>query len=171
MKTVLLITFLLMAANVALADTFVIADDSSGSSCQLHYNPACFTCEYSQYFILHKFSTGATGCLLKLELAPGSTVYEVQNSPGSHGIDTAGTYISYGGPCAGGTIALVTFGAVLGPGEQKVVAAVGEASPVYYDCIGNPHAATGDTSYYQVPGPCTVATEPSTWGAVKALYR
>lgn len=69
----------------------------------------------------------------------------------------------FGTPFGCHTLSVVSHSTLPGPG------------PVVYDCDANPIPATGGTftmgSSPRQCGSYTVATESTTWGAVKALYR
>ncbi len=59
--------------------------------------------------------------------------------------------------------------------QLRIVAHPDFATPVTYDCNANPAPATGGRfsimQYHEQCDDCTVGTESTTWGAVKALYR
>ena len=75
------------------------------------------------------------------------------------------------------SLVFLSFGPVDGStcNHLTVTAYPGESTPLLYDCAIDPIATTGG-SFSFVPAPehcgdCVVATRPSTWGSVKALYR
>lgn len=67
------------------------------------------------------------------------------------------------------------LGSVPGCNQFSVLAHTEQTNLIAYDCDLNPIPATGGTfSMADSPGQCgscTLATEATTWGAVKALYR
>ncbi len=69
----------------------------------------------------------------------------------------------------------IRLGPVPGCNQFSVVAHADETSLFALDCDANPIPASGGTfSMADAPGQCggcTLATESTTWGAVKALYR
>jgi len=169
-KVLLLMVGILMVANVAMADHIGLYLDATGASCVL---PAGGYFTGLQANVLQKFSLGATGLRFSLSLPAGSNVLAFSSVFTASGTLGADMTVGYGS-CQTGTI---NVGAIIG----TLTAGVAQAGPaqgfpqiIYTDCATFAEKpASGGTAYIGVtPGSCNeVATEPSTWGQVKALYR
>jgi hypothetical protein len=160
----------LMVSSVAMADHIGIYSDDNGGSCIL--NPTPFT---SNTAIIHKFSAGTTGCRFKVTTSSPGMVFAFNT-----GYSTIGTYdtdisVGYGPTCLNGSIVvghLLTAGAAGPPGQLNIVVAPGQLGVLYLQCDFAEKVGTGGTAYVGTTGPCNeVATENSTWGQVKSLYR
>jgi hypothetical protein len=170
MKKVLLLMLMasvLMVANAAMADFIGIYDDDAGSSCIIGagHNP----------FVIHKFSLGTTGSRWKIDVsaAPGTGILFFNPLIGVP-VGNALTDITVGyGACLTGTVVVgQAFLSSPGVGPITVRTADGQIMIVNIGCDFGEYAATGGTAYLGgAQGPCDVATQPSTWGQVKALYR
>jgi hypothetical protein len=80
--------------------------------------------------------------------------------------------VAYGGGCLSGSIVVGCIVGNLTPGPGSIVPAQGFPFIIYAGCDFTEKTATGGLFYVDGTGPCgEVATEPSTWGQVKALYR
>lgn len=167
-KVLLLMMAVLMVSSVAMADHFGLYSDASGSSCllTLGFNP--------NVTLIEKFSTGTTGSRLKVDMGGnGNFGFTTSFVP----VGTIGTDISIGyGLCLTGSVVLgtLTMNLTVPGSTMAVLPAVGFPSILYTDCGfvklpgtgGIAHVGTGNA---QDCG--EVATEPTSWGKVKALYR
>jgi len=169
-KVLMLMASVLMVANVAMADHIGIYSDVSGGSCVVApgTNP----------FVIHKFSAnGTVGSRWRINTAgaPGTSILFFNPTAGFVATGTPGDDITVGyGACIPGTIVVgqVFFGSV-GAGVLKIEPALGFPMIVNIACDFQEIAATGGNAYVGgADGPCgEVATEATTWGQVKALYR
>ena len=76
------------------------------------------------------------------------------------------------GTCIPGSIVLGQIVAILNPGGGQVLPAQLQPNIIYTNCVFAEIPATGGSYYVGGSGNCNeVATEPTTWGQVKALYR
>lgn len=157
---------LLLCASSAFADYISIYTDASGSSCLL--SPGFST----NTTVIHKYSVGATGARFGISAPAGSTLFGFQCNYCP--VPVAGfddIVIGYGA-CRTGPIVLGTLVAILNYGNVSVVPPAGSNFVLYTDCNYVEGPATGGSAI--VGGsydPCILATEPTTWGGVKALYR
>jgi hypothetical protein len=167
MKKVLLVMVgVLMISSVAMADHFGVYTDNTGSSCLLAPG---FT---SGATVIEKFSAGSTGSRFKVSLPAGTQFFSF--STGFTPVGDIRTDLAVGyGVCIPGDIVIGTLVAILTPGTIQVLPSDGGfANIIYTDCGFAEKPATGGTAHVGEAGGCNeVATEPSTWGQVKALYR
>ena len=167
-KVLLLMVAVLMVSNVAMANHFGVYNDSSGSSCVLSATPGQFS---STATAIEKFSLGSTGSRFKITLPPGSSFFGFQTTFVPIGVMTSDLSLGYG-QCLSGSIVLGTINAIYTAGTLSVLPADGFPNIIYTDCSFGEYPATGGNAYVGTTGPCNeVATEQSTWGNVKALYR
>jgi len=168
MKKVLLLTLaVLMIASVAMADHLGVYSDCTGGSCLLVPG---FT---STAAVVHKFSLGTTLSRWKAVFPAGSNVFSftTQNSYPSIGTATSDIAVAYG-TCLTGSFCVGTFAAILAPGEIVLTVADGQPFIIWASCDFGEHPGTGGSAWVGLTGDCReVATEQSTWGSVKALYR
>jgi len=168
MKKVLLLTLaVLMISSVAMADHLGVYSDCTGSSCLVAPGFQSTTA------VVHKFSLGTTLSRWKVTVPAGSNVFSftTQNSYPALGTATTDIAVAYG-TCLTGSFCVGTFAAIWAPGEIQVTIADGQSMIIYAACDFGEHPATGGSAWVGVPGDCReVATEQSTWGSVKALYR
>jgi hypothetical protein len=166
-KVLLLMVAVLMISSVAMADHIGIYADASGASCSL---AGGFTTGTT---VIHKFATaGTTGSRWYIDsstLVGGIFAF-------STGFTTVGSYtndLSVGyGACNTGSLVIGTLLMNATGGSMTVKAAIGQSTIIVTDCNFGEKPATGGTAYVAGTGNCgEVATEPSTWGQVKALYR
>jgi hypothetical protein len=171
-KVLLLMVAVLMVSSVAMADHIGLYNDNAGTSCLLapggHF--AGTDC-----YVIHKFTTGATGSRWKINFPAGSTIFAFSPASGMSplGVVTSDMSVGYGG-CQTGTLVLGACVGNLNPGTGAVVAADLQTDVVYTDCDFVQKPASGGTFTVAASGPAPcgeVATEPTTWGQVKALYR
>jgi len=164
-KVLLLMVAVLMVSSVAMADHIGVYSDANGSSCTL-------TAGFVQFsYVLDKFSLGTSGCRFAVNMGPNTFVGFTTPYPAIGSGLTSDLSLAFG-VCFNGTIQLGTLAAVWVGGTAQVIPAQGFANILVTDCTAAAHNATGGTAYVGVTGNCNeVATEPSTWGQVKALYR
>ncbi len=166
-KVLLLMVAVLMISSVAMADHIGVYSDNTGASCALgaagQFNPSAT--------VIHKFTAGATGSRFKVTF-PGGTAFFGFNTPYVP-VGALNSDISLGyGSCLSGTIVLGTINAIYGPGTGMVEKADLQSIILYTNCLFAELPATGGNFYVAGTGNCgEVATEQSTWGSVKALYR
>jgi hypothetical protein len=165
-KVLLLMVAVLMISSVAMADHFGIYADPTGASCALATG---FTTTST---VIEKFSLGSTGCRLSVDNLPtGGSFFAFSTAWTPVGDIHSDLSLGYG-TCQTGSIVLGSFVAIFGPSTLHVLPAQGFTNIIFTDCTFGQHNATGGTAYVGGTGPCgEVATEPSTWGQVKALYR
>ncbi len=166
-KVLLLMVAALMISSVAMADHFGVYSDATGSSCALGaanvFNPGAT--------VIHKFTLGATGSRFKVTLPAGTSFFGFNTTFVPIGVLTSDLSLGYG-QCLTGSIPLGTITAIYAAGTLSVLPADAFATIIYTDCNFGEYPATGGTAYVGGTGPCNeVATEQSTWGNVKALYR
>jgi hypothetical protein len=172
-KVLLLMVAVLMISSVAMADHVGMYNDQAGTSCLLA--PGFDSGTYG--FIIHKFSVGATGVRFKVNFPAGSAVFAFTPSGAfsALGVLTSDMSVGYGGCQNSGAIVVGSIVASLAPGAGAVVAADLQTSVVFTDCGFTQKDCTGGTFTIGASGStaCTDpnATEPTTWGSVKALYR
>jgi hypothetical protein len=164
-KVLLLMVGVLMISSVAMADHIGVYTDGTGSSCLLAPG---FT---STAAVIEKFSAGTTGSRFKVSLPVGSVLFGF-NTPftpvGKVDTDLAVAY----GVCLTGDVVVGTLLANLANGTIQVLNSDILPNIIYTDCFFAEKVATGGTAHVGETGSCNeVATEPSTWGQVKALYR
>jgi hypothetical protein len=170
-RTVWLLVSLLLISSAAMADHIGIYSDTTGQSCNLGNIVGQFS---STVTVIHKYSQGAIGSRFNITFPPGTSFFSF-NSPYFPVCDPGpcdGISLGYG-QCRTGNIVLGTLLAIYGAGTLHVVPAQSFSEILYTDCAFVEKAATGGAAYVGTPGDCEepVATEPSTWGSVKALYR
>jgi hypothetical protein len=166
-KVLLLMVAVLMISSVAMsAPHYGVYSDCSGSSCSL---VAGFT---QTIALVEKFSTGTTGCRLKVAFPAGTNFFGFTTPYVPIGTLTSDLSLGYG-VCLTGTNCLGTIAAILAPGTAQVLAADTFANIIYTDCSFGELIGHGGTAYIGGTGDCNEpnATQPSTWGQVKALYR
>lgn len=166
-KVLLLMVAVLMVSNVAMANHFGVYADASGASCALGaagvFNPSAA--------VIEKFSAGSTGSRFKVVFPAGTSFFGFNSPFVPVGVLTSDLSLGYG-QCLSGSIVLGTINAIYGAGTGDVEKADLQPNILYTDCSFGEYPATGGTFYVGTTGDChEVATEPSTWGQVKALYR
>ena len=168
-KVLLLMVAVLMVSAVAAnaIEHIGIYVDAAGTSCTLAsgFNP--------NVYVVEKSDGGSTGSRFKVLPGAGNSILAF-NTPwvpvGNISNDLSLAY----GSCQNGAFSLGTIlMSLAGPGNLQVVAADAFASIIYTDCSFGEHPATGGKAYVTVTGNCEepVATQPTTWGQVKSLYR
>jgi hypothetical protein len=156
---------ILMVSSVAMADHSGVYSDGTGSSCAL---ASGFNSTAS---VIEKFSAGSTGSRFKVTLPAGSNFFSFATIYTPVGSLTSDLSLAYG-TCIPGSIVLGQIVAILGVGSGAVLPADLQSNIIYTNCDFAELPATGGTYYSGTTGNCNeVATEPTTWGQVKALYR
>ena len=166
-KVLLLMVAVLMISSVAMASHIGVYSDGTGASCALGapgvFNPSAT--------VIEKFSTGSVATRFKVVFPAGTAFFGFNTPYVPVGALTTDISIGYG-TCLSGSIVLGTINAIYGAGQGDVLVADLQASILYVDCSFGEHPATGGSFYVGGQGDCKeVATEATTWGSVKALYR
>lgn len=180
MKKVLTLSvaIMMMAGSAMAADHFGIFTDQVGATGNCSLVPPAFS-PFTIYLV-HQ-TNGATGSQFKVNKSPTGYSLSASVLGGYLAIGDAFTDLSlaYGGCLAGPSIAAVSlsgFGFPV-PGEVcslvEVVPAPGKPYIITVDCNFAEIAATGGRFTFNANEtcPCINATEESTWGKVKSLYR
>ena len=168
-KVLLLMVAVLMISSVAMAEHIGVYADNTGTSCSLTPGFQSGTTAA----IIEKFSTGTTGSRFKVTLPAGSSFFSFSSPYTPVGGLTTDLSLGYG-QCLNGTVVLGNIIAILGAGSGAVLAADLQPNIIYTNCLFAELPASGGTYTVGAPDPdaCKeVATEPTTWGQVKALYR
>lgn len=171
-KVLLLMVAVLMISSVAMADHIGLYNDGAGTTCLIapggHFSG-------TDCFVIEKFTTGSTGSRFKINFPAGSAVFAFTPAGAFSALGTATSDLSVGyGGCQTGTIVVGNLVCNLTAGTGAVVAADLQTDVLYTDCGFTQKVATGGTFTIGASGPAPcgeVATEPTTWGSVKALYR
>jgi hypothetical protein len=169
-KVLLLMVAVLMVSSVAMAVEHIgVYTDGTGQSCALGNIAGQFSPTAT---VIQTTTTGATGSRFKVTFPVGTSFFGF-NTPYVP-VGALNTDLSLGyGFCLNGSIVLGTINAIYTAGTGKLEKADLQAQIIYTDCSFGEYPATGGYFYVNGTGPCedVVATEPSTWGQVKALYR
>jgi hypothetical protein len=180
MKKVLILALgVVLAASVAFADHVGIYSDTGGTSCTT--GALAFPPTVNNAYVIHKFSTGTNGSRWKINDTSGIFHASATTPYGVLGDPYTGASVAYGN-CLSGSILVYTlgflyFGQPLTCGMLEMVPDPLESAGtiVYSDCNFVKKLATGGKFYLQADGTCQdcneVATEETTWGTIKALYR
>jgi hypothetical protein len=165
-KVLLLMGAVLCIASVSMADHIGVYSDASGASCALGA-PG-----FLQPHVIHKMSAGTTGSRFKVVLPPGTTFFGFNTPYTPVGAIQSDISLGYG-VCLMGSNSIGTIAANWAPGVVSVMAADLQPTILYTDCDAAEKVATGGLAYVGTTGDCLEpsATEKSTWGQVKALYR
>lgn len=186
-KVLILATCLCMVAGAAFADHIGLYNEAAGTNC---FRAAPWAPDGASNFVyvIQKFNTNSTGCEFRINNTSGAPFSAF--TPGN------AAYLTIGAPETGISVAytmcvnLPSFtiirlryaddeltGAAPTPcGKMEVAENPTAVPPVRQtaDCSSNVHPATGGTFYWGTGCPgCAdpTATETTTWGGVKALYR
>lgn len=183
MKKVLILAMgVVLAANVAFADHLGIYAEETGNTCTKVVPGPFLTIPV---YVVHKFTAGTTGTRFKVTDATG--LLQLSNATDYAVLGTSpfsGVSVAYGS-CKTGTIKTYTLNFMhtnpAGPaatcGKLEVVgdplAPGGLITSTGCDFIDRP--ATGGQFFFNPNGQCVncneVATEATTWGTIKALYK
>ena len=165
----ILFMLLLLSPNPAAADHLGVFTDQTASNCNLAPG---FT---GTAVVMHKFTLGTTMSRFRLEFPAGSSFFAF-NTPfvlvGSIQSDASVAYLQ----CLQVSVVVGTITAFLTEGILWVKPADGFSDVIVSDCAFVETSATCGAAYVGIPDPycptCqTVATDQTTWGAVKSLYR
>jgi hypothetical protein len=180
MKKVLTLSLaIMMVASAAMADSFGIFADAAGTDGNCELVPPAFS-PFSVY-VVHDSPLGATGSQFKVVNTSGYALSAaVQGGFLAIGDAFVDLALAYGSCRVGKTsvVALSGFGFPV-PGQTcgvvETTPAPGKPAIIAVDCgLLELPATTGKLVFNANPTcPCipTVATEESTWGKVKSLYR
>jgi hypothetical protein len=168
----LTVAFAANAFATAVGDISAYADDQ-GNSCNIAAPAGLVT-----VYIVHKFSDGgsATGCRFKVATPAGMTFLAFNNAFTPIGNITTDISLGYG-VCITTT---TNLGSILynsaGPAActlVSVTAADNFANPIATDCSFGEYTVKTGSGILNPDGTCqcNIATQPTTWGSVKALYR
>jgi len=160
------------AFATAVGDISLYADDQ-GNSCNITAPAGILT-----VYVVHKFSDGgsATGSRFKVTVPPGLAILAFTTTFVPIGNISGDLSLGYG-TCVSTTTSL---GSILinssGPAACSylaVVAADNFANPIATDCLFGEYTIKTGQAIANPDGSCqcSVATEPTSWGRVKALYR
>lgn len=167
-KVLLLMVAVLMISSVAMADHIGVYSDATGSACLLAPG---FT---SAAAVIQKFSTGSSASRFKVVLPAGSSFFSFSTPYTTSGGLTTDLSVGYS-PCLSGSFLVGTIVAILNPGTISVAPADLQTNILWLNCDFIQFNGTGGHATVGVSGnpqDCgEVATEPTTWGQVKALYR
>jgi len=150
--------------------------DETGSACDLAANGGNAPVPL---FIVHKFSDGggATGCRFKITTPAGMSIFGFNTTFVPIGQVTSDLSLGYG-VCINATTSLgsvIAFSSTPSPlcSYVSVVAADNFSDPISTDCsFGEYKVETGQAIVNNDGNcPCNIATQPSSWGKVKSLYR
>ena len=170
-KVLLLMVAVLMISSVAMsAEHIGVYTDGTGTVCALGNIAGQFSPSAT---VVEKSTTGSTGCRFKVTFPPGTSFFGFNTPWVPIGAINSDLSLAYGS-CITGNITLGTINAIYGAGTGTIGPADLFASIIYTDCSFGEYPATGGYFYVNGTGICEdpgVATEPSTWGQVKALYR
>lgn len=176
MKKVLLLALCcVFAANVAMADHLGVYADPAGTSCTL--TPPLFA--LTSVYVVHKFTAGATASRFKVTGNAGGGTFVGASTPYAQ-LGNVSTGISIGyGVCLSGAINALQMNYFFGAAPTCGLLRVENDNIRPYvevtDCGFADKAATGGDFYFGANGTCQncneVATEATTWGTIKALYR
>ena len=166
-KVLLLMVAVLMISSVAMADHISVYTDASASVCALGSAGA-----FLQPVVVHKLSAGTLSSRFKLTLPAGSNLFGFNTPYVTVGNIQSDLSVGYG-VCLNGASVIGTLAGIFGAGTLDVVAADLQTTIIVTDCTAAEFPATGGTAYVGTTGDCHEpnATENSTWGQVKALYR
>jgi hypothetical protein len=169
-RVLLLAVAFLSVGNLAAADLISVYSDATGSSCGLNTG---FTTTAT---VMHKFTPGATASRFRLQLPAGSAFFAFNSQYQVLGSILDDGTVQYG-QCLNGSFPIGTITAILTQGVLWVRPVDGQAYVLTADCsFVEQIAACGSAAvgygYSPYCDSClTLATEQSTWGAVKSLYR
>ncbi len=187
MKKVLTMALgLTLCAGVAMADHIGLYNEAAGTNC---FRSAAWNPDGGSNFVyvIQKFNTNSTGSEFRINNASGApySSFTVVAAFLTIGAPEAGISVSYGSCIVAPSFQIMRLryadDEILGLaptpcGKMEVVENPGAVPPVRQtaDCNSFPHPATGGSFYWggNCPG-CAdpTATERTTWGGVKALYR
>jgi len=167
-KVLLLMLAVLMISSAAMAEHIGLFSDAEGTNCTLA--PAF----PANVYVVESSLGGTTGSRFKVTPGAGNSIFAFNTSYVPIGNIANDLSLAYG-QCLSGQVVLGTIlmGLTPGSGSLEVVAADAFPTIIYTDCLFGEYPATGGKAYVGVAGNCNfpIATQPSTWGQVKSLYR
>jgi hypothetical protein len=165
-----LLTLMLPAAIANAGDLLILSDTASTDSTLTDGAPRVVT-----LYAVHTQHSGASGVHFAVVGTSGFTGVWLSETTSylSFGTSTTGIAIAYGA-CLLDPVLVLTmnyqlFGTSAACSELRIVAAPGKAAPLCLEdggCFSETPCRVGALHVN-----CTVATEHTTWGRVKALYR
>ncbi len=168
---------LVLASTPAFADHIGIYDDTLGGPC---FGPPPALGPFTMY-ILHESSAGTVGGRWNVTVDPNLLVLGSQCAGGISIpiIPVDGMVASYGGctasPITACQLTFFSLGAPFqGCSHLVVTPFSGDSEVQVLDCANQSQNATAGFFSFDINGncpTCVLATEQSTWGSVKALYR
>jgi hypothetical protein len=186
-KVLILAGCLCLCASVALADHIGLYNELAGTNC---FRAAAWVPDGGSNFVyvIQKFNTGSTGSEFKINNTSGAPYSSFTLGTATFltiGTPETGLSVAYNACMASAQFVIIRLryadddllGLAPTPcGKMEVVEDPGAIPPVRQtaDCNSNPHPATGGSFYWGTGCPgCAdpTATEKTTWGGVKALYR
>jgi hypothetical protein len=169
-----------LAAPSARAETIFLSDTPGAGICGLALPPFSPTTVY----VVHTSSPGATGSAWSIENAASGAMIFLAATCGGVSVDPSGGFIVNYGGCLTGTnvICQLTFMKLVGtviPGcyQMNVRPHPLGSNVVAFGCDESERAITGGYFTFDLYSngefcdDCATATEATTWGAVKSLYR
>jgi hypothetical protein len=167
-KVLLLMVAVLMISSVAMADHLGIYADTQGTSCALGA-PGFYNLNAH---VMHKFSAGTTGSRFKITVPVGSMIFAFNSPFLASGIPTSDESVGYGG-CQTGSFVIGSLVAQLTAGQLKIEVADLQPFLMHTDCTFTELPIHGGAAYVGTTGDCEepLATQQSTWGKVKSLYK
>jgi len=166
-KVLLLMLAVLMISSAAMAEHIGLFADQAGTNCTLApgFNPNVYLVESSL--------GGTTGSRFKVVPGAGNSIFAFNTSYVPIGNVSNDLSLAYGQCLTGQVVLGSLLMSLAGPGNLEVVAADAFPNIIYTDCLFGEYPATGGKAYVGVAGNCQfpIATQPSTWGQVKSLYR
>ena len=179
-KFVLTAMLLVVAATPALAQEGLgLFADNTGLSCSV---TDLVDGAIKRVYVVHVNSVGASGSEFLVDTSASTMSLFVAAVPAgmlSIGASDTGISIAYQ-ECRIGTFLVLTltfdaFGTTAPCSYLRMLPDPTAASPVriWNDCVSIPHDFPGGVAIVNADGtcPCNVATEETTWGTIKALYR
>jgi hypothetical protein len=176
--TAMLLTIIATPALAQLEDLGLFADNA-GLSCEILDTVAGI----KRVYVVHVNSLGATGSEFLVDTSASTMSLIVASAPAGFltiGSSDTGISIAYQ-ECKIGTFLVLTmtfdnFGDSAACSRLRMLEDPTAVPParIYADCSSQPHNFPGGQAIVNPnPGscPCSVATETTTWGNIKALYR
>ena len=166
-KVLLLMLAVLMISSAAMAEHIGLFSDTNGTDCKLAagFNPNVYVVESSL--------GGTTGSRFKVTPGAGNSILAFNTTYVPIGNISNDLSLAYGQCLTGQVVLGSILMSLAGPGSLEVVAADAFPTIIYTNCLFGEFPATGGKAYVGVVGDCAfpIATQPSTWGQVKSLYR
>lgn len=177
MKLWAITAVLVLASAPAIADHIGIYDDTLGGPC---FGPPPPLGPFTMY-ILHESSAGTLGGRWNVTINSNLLVLSSQCAGGVSIpiIPTDGMIASYGGctvsPITACQLMFFSLGTPFeGCNHLVVKPFLGDTEVQVLDCADQSHSATAGYFSFNLSGACdtcVLATEDTTWGSIKAMYR